>query len=192
MGKYPFLFFYVYNRTHQNDYWQNMRYLTLSILLFITGLTKSYSQHEHIIHAGMIYNFAAHTKWPAGTSLTEFKIGVIGATPVESELKKLARSKTIKGVPMKIVHYNSASEVTGCNMVFVSKEKTAILPELYSKAESKHTMIISENKEASKQHFVFNFVYVAGRSRYQLNAMNAAKCGLKIEGSIINMAILIH
>ncbi len=140
----------------------------------------------------MIYNFAAHTKWPVGTSTKEFRIGIIGSSPVESELRKLARARTIKGLPMTVVHYNSAAEVSDCNMVFVAKEKTSVLPELYKNAESKHMMIISENKEASKQHFVFNFVYVAGRTRYQLNSANASKCGLKVEGSIINMAILIH
>ena len=161
----------------------------LYLLLVLSGF--SFGQREYQIYSGMIYNFAITTEWAPDKSNSEFVIGVVGNSPVVSELHKIAQSKKINDAPIVIKEFKSATEIENCHIIFVAPDHKNELEEISELSKLQHSILITEGSETDKEYFIFNFINDGQRTRYQLNMSNAAKHDVRIPSSIITLAIIV-
>lgn len=175
----------------------NKKYWILLVgLLSIVGLSSSVSkenavnQQEYLIYASLMNHFAVHTQWPAAKRSGNFVIGVIGSSPIETELKKLAASKKVAGRSIVIKRFKSDEDLAGCHMVFVPKAKLSQLTKITSKSKTMNALVVAEG--SSNNSFVFNFVKKDGKPRFEFNKSVASSHGLVVSPNLVKLSIPVN
>lgn len=148
------------------------------------------NQKEYLIYASLMNHFAVNTQWPAAKRSGSFVMGVIGASPIEAELKKLAASKKIAGRSIVVKRFKSSTDLSGCHLVFVPKSKNALLTQVANKAKAMNALVVTEG--SSKKDFVFNFVKKDGKPRFEYNKSRAAAHGLVVSPNLVKLSIPVN
>ncbi len=168
-----------------------MKKISLLITLFISISICSNAQVPKL-QSIFIYNFTKYIEWPASYTSGNFIIGVIGQSPLINELNNLSKSKKVGNQPIVITKFNSVSEISKCNILFVPKNKSSELNDVINKLKSTSTLIITEKEGLAKQGAGINFVIVDNKQKFELNKTNISKYNLKVSTSLTNLAILVH
>ncbi|NJK94373.1 MAG: YfiR family protein [Bacteroidales bacterium] len=165
------------------------KYLLFIVLLLLNGYNKLSAQSSiPAAQSVFMYNFTRLIEWPAEFKTGDFSIGVIGSNEVFNELKNYTNSKMVGAQPIKIIKFNSAAEVSKCQILFVAYGKTKELPEILAKLGAKGTLVVSENKGAIEKGSAINFVILEDKLKFELKLSNATSNGLKIHSNLENMA----
>lgn len=164
----------------------------LAMLSLTSSINKveSINQKEYLIYASLMNHFAVNTQWPASKRSGNFVIGVVGVSPIETELKKLAASKKVAGRTIVVKRFNSEVDLDGCHIVFVSKNKQSILTKVANKSKGMNALVITE--KASNKDFVFNFVQKDGKPRFEYNKSRATAHGLVVSPNLVRLAISVN
>ena len=153
------------------------------ILLFLIGSGfTSYQSGDNTnakIKATFIYNFTRYIEWPVAAQKGSFEIGVIGKTPLYTELQKMSQKTTRGTQPFVITSYPSAASLGACHMVFISKASSGQLAAIVEKIKGKSTLIISE-KEGLIEKGDINFVIIDNKQSFEINKGNIAGHGLSM------------
>lgn len=175
------------------------RILLITAMLFFSS-TLVYGQ-LHKLQAIFIYNFTKHINWPEEEKEVHwseeegeayFVIGIIGRTPLKSELDKLATRKKIDNRPLLVKQYNSVKEIGQPNILFIPRYKTNLIPRINKKLKNSFTLTVSEKSGAAEKGSVINFVVKNRRQNFELNRSMAQKRNLKISSYLENLAILVN
>lgn len=160
----------------------------LFFFLFIVS-GKLFSQSSvPSAQAVFMYNFTRLIEWPADYKTGEFNIGVYGSNEVFNELKSYTANKTVASMPIKVLKFNSAAEVSHCHIIFIGFSKTKEVTEIAAKL-NKGTLIVGENKSCLEKGAAVNFVIVDDKLKFEIKISNASKAGLKIHSNLENMAL---
>ena len=158
-------------------------YKILIVFIFLIG--SGFSSYQSVdntnakIKATFIYNFTRYIEWPAEAQKGSFEIGVLGKTPLYTELVQMSKKTTRGTQPFVITNCTSAATLSACHMVFVSKASSAQLDEIVEKFKGKSTLIISE-KEGLIQKGDINFIIVDNKQGFEVNKANIAGHGLSM------------
>src|SRR3954466_6071504 len=74
-----------------------------------------------------IYNFMKYVEWPEQQSKGDFVVGVVGDSPITSELQVLAASKKLKGRTIVLKKFASADDAVNCHLLFVPGGKSGMV-----------------------------------------------------------------
>ncbi|MDZ7605227.1 MAG: YfiR family protein [Cyclobacteriaceae bacterium] len=72
-----------------------------------------------------MYNFSKYVKWPDNMNSGKFVIGVLGSSVMHNELKAMAASKNVNGLPIEVRQFNSVAEVRNCHIFIWQLQKVA-------------------------------------------------------------------
>lgn len=137
-----------------------------------------------------LYNFASkYIEWPAPYKEGNFIIGILGDTPVLSELNTVTASKKVFNQSIEIKKFNSSAEISKCNMLFVPFDKTDILPEVISKVKGTSTLVITEKDGVLRQGAIINFVSVEGKLKFETNKTEIEKREIRIAADLLKLSI---
>lgn len=137
-----------------------------------------------------LYNFASkYIEWPASYKEGNFIIGIIGDSPVLSELNTVTAAKKVFNQSIEIKKFNSSSEISKCNMLFVPFDKTDILQEVVNKVKGSSTLIITEKDGVLRQGAIINFVSVEGKLKFETNKTEIEKREIRIAADLLKLSI---
>ncbi len=148
------------------------------------------NQTEYLIYASFMSHMALNTQWPETKRTGSFVIGVVGASPIEIELKKLAKTKKIGGREILIKRFKSSLDLSGCHMVFVPKDQHSLLASVSDKSKSMNALVITES--APSKDFVFNFIKINGKPRFEYNKTIAAANGVVVSPNLVKLSIQVN
>ncbi len=149
-----------------------------------TGIPKAQSM--------FIYNFSRLIQWPAAYTSGDFVVGVLGNSTVFNELETFTNGKKVGNQSFSIVRFKDASEVSKCNILFVSFGKSSDLESLTSKLTGQSTLIISEKKGSIDVGSAINFIVDSDKLKFEMKPSNATKYDLKVSSTLSNMAMLVE
>ncbi len=163
------------------------------IIIFVVLIGLSFNSTAQIdkYKAAFLYRFCLMVKWPAEMESGDFKIGIIGETPVKKELEVFASSRKINGRKIVIQSFSGAEAIGKCNILFLSKNAKGAIAQLSSKAADKGTMILAESPGFAKKGAAINFLVSGGKLKFELNASTMEKAGLRASGELKGLAILV-
>ena len=95
--------------------------------LLVSAATTGDRATEYKVKAAYIYNFVKFVKWPADTlpkPSDALTICSAGADPLEGELGKLIKDKTVDGHPLALHQVESEAELKACQVLFVSGHRS--------------------------------------------------------------------
>ena len=163
--------------------------ILLSLLAYNVKAQMIQADPNARIKALFIYQFTKYVEWPAGSKGGEFVIGVVGNSSVVSVLEQMATTKKVGAQPIVVKKFSSASQVSGCQMLYLCSDKSSDFTAVLSKLKGKSTLLITEASGLAKKGSVINFVLQDNRQKFELSKNNASKFGLSVSSSLTQLAI---
>ena len=158
--------------------------LVTTVVCMLSYNTKAQSVN-YKVHALFLYKFTQYIEWPAANG--NYVIGVVGNSPILEELQNLAVSR--KNLTIKKL--SATSDMSGCQVVFVSENSSSQLSSVSAKVAGKPVLVISETGSGAKKGAGINFVMVDDKMKFELNKGTVERQGLKISGDLITLSIIV-
>jgi hypothetical protein len=165
---------------------------TLAALLIFSGTaTIAQERPMHEVYSMMVFNFVKYVQWPDHTEGGEFVIGVVGNNDVFATLNSWYGGKPRGGKTYVIKKFNSAAEVTNCQVVYIDKTKSGEFEAIHNKVKGKGTLVITDKAGLGEKGSGINFKNVDNKLKFELNQKALEASNLKVSGALSSMAILI-
>jgi hypothetical protein len=155
---------------------------------------------EYEVKAAFLYNFIKFVEWPASAfegKNSPIVIGVLGSDPfldtssATNYLEDAIAGKTIEDRRIVVLHLERASDLSSCQLLFVSPSEKNHLKEILQRLRGKHVLTVSETENFCEQGGIINFIRQPGKVRFEINPLMAEEGHLKINSRLLNVAKII-
>lgn len=163
----------------------------LFIILFIALVCKLNAQNEKF-KALFMYNFTKYIEWPSNERSGDFIIGVLGNSPLTSELKTIAGKQKVGVQPIVVKVFETVEEIQKCHILFIPASKSAMLPAILSKTTSLSTLLVGESTGFASLGGCINYVSDGSKLKYEVSKSNIEKHGLVVSSSLISLGIEVN
>ena len=143
------------------------------------------------IKAVFIYNFTKYIEWPKSYKEGEFTIGVVGKSPLYSELIKMTQTKKVANQPLQVKRFNTPDDISKCHILYISKDKSAELSSVVKKLKNNSTLIVTEETGLVDKGAGINFIIKNNRQKFELNKGNVEKYKLKVSSNLEALAFTV-
>lgn len=143
------------------------------------------------IKAVFIYNFTKYIEWPKAYKEGEFTIGIIGESPLYSELTKMTQTKKVANQSLQVKKFNSIDELSKCHILYLSKDKSGEISSLLKSLKNNSTLIVTEETGLVDKGAGINFIIKDNRQKFELNKGNVEKYKLKVSSSLEALAFTV-
>lgn len=169
---------------------------TLSIFILLFILNSGFKLDGNIdtnakIKAVFIYNFTKYIEWPQAYKEGEFTIGIVGETPLYSELIKMTETKKVANQTLEVKKFSSPNDVTKCHILYVSKDKSQSLTDIIKKVKNNSTLLVTEESGLADKGSGINFIIKDNRQKFELNKSNVEKYKLKVSSNLEALAFTV-
>jgi class 3 adenylate cyclase len=153
-------------------------YITIILFLFYTHFYAQPIKHE-TKKGYAINNFIKAILWEDEEDIDTFRIGFLGEdTAVFNAFQKAISINTPEKIKeYKIIKYSSISEIKAIQILFISKEYTGRLGEIYKMIRGKNVLLISDESE-NTDHIMIDFLREENKNLFRINGENIAEANL--------------
>ena len=165
------------------------KYFIIIIFSVTLSSERIYAQTEDQLRAEWIFNIASGVSWENESNISEYTFGVFSSEEEATHtIEKLAKSRTIKGKPVKIVKYTNYEDIKPNHIVYVTKNENAYLGFVYQKLKGKNVLIISDRSK-QPEYSVINFLnFESSKSkRFEINKQLADTQKLKFSTQLLKL-----
>lgn len=149
---------------------------------------------EYKIKTAFLFNFAKFIDWPpnpfSGPS-NEFIIGII-APPEILPTAKMLQNKNVKGAPVKILFFESLTEISPCHMLFIGINDEEILESVIDRFRHIPVLTVANAAGFASKGGVINFINVDNTIRFEINPEVAEEKKLKISSKLLSLARIVR
>ena len=163
-------------------------FLTLSADLVEYPLLVQKDDTQAKIKATYIYGFTKCFEW-INNKEGNFTITILGENNgLVSELNNVAKTRMVGSQKIEIKNHQSVTEFEAPNVLFITSDKSAMLPDALSKFKGKSVLIITEKQGLAKVGATINFIIKENKQIFELNKTAATKAGLNVGASVEKLA----
>lgn len=137
----------------------------------------------HEIHSAMLYNFIKYVQWPNEGEGGEFIVGVLGEDDVFNTLKQWYDGKPKGSKKYVIKKLASATDATGCAVVYVGKNKSSQFDQVKGSVTGKPVLTITNGSGLGQKGSCINFKVVDGKLKFEMNQGTFGSANLKFPAS---------
>lgn len=130
-----------------------------------------------------------YIQWPDSAftgSESNLVIGVLGKDPFGGLLQNLVKGQQIKNRDIVVKVFESPSQFTHCQILFVPAEAQADWLELFKTIDSNGVLTVGETEDFIKSGGIFNLS--VKERKLEINLRNAKKAGLTIDSRLLKIA----
>jgi hypothetical protein len=172
------------------------RYCCILLCLLTLGAESVHAQSkEYKIKAAFLLNFTQFVEWPAAAFSgpgAPLCIGVLGDDPFGGALEDTVRDESIHDHKLTVRRARRVEDLTGCQMVFVSKSENNRVPEILAKIDSHPVVTVSEVAGFAKQGGMINFYRDQNKVRFEINPSSARQSGLQISSQLLGLGKIVE
>lgn len=169
-----------------------MKRIVLVLTLLVSSSMIGSAQSHDKVYAVFVMNFAKYIAWPANKTSGEFVIGVLGNSSILDELKAAAVIKTIGTQKIMVKDCKSSKDVDGCHLIFVSDNKSSMVPEVITKLSGEPTLVVTEKEGLARKGGGISFVASSGKVKFEINKTAIEKKGLNVSSSLTNLGVVVE
>ena len=162
-------------------------FFLLAVFIFLSHFEAKAQNYQ--LHAVFINSFIKYVKWPDEHSSGDFKIGVVGESPIVDHLKKLADVKKVNGRDIVVETFPSIEQAKNVHILYLPETQAANLDKALNKFGSLPTMVITEKDGLGTLGSNINFIIRNGRLAFELNLAAMEKSNLKVSQELARLAI---
>lgn len=171
---------------------KKIAFILIAMLFIQTGFTPAGAIDTNAkIKAVFIYNFTKYIEWPQTYKEGEFTIGIVGESPLYSELIKMTQTKKVANQSLLVKKFNTAQEVSKCHILYLSKDKSGEMSSLLKTLKNNSTLIVTEEPGLVDKGAGINFIIKDNRQKFELNKGNVEKYKLKVSSSLEALAFTV-
>ena len=167
--------------------------ILLFSLIFAIGFRCRAQPTEYQIKAAFIYNFARFVEWPPeafSNKNSPMIIGVLGENVFGDSLEQSINGKVINGHPLQFEVFNSAAQVTNCQVLFISASEKSRLSKILAQLQDRSILTVGEKADnfISDGGMIYLLI-VEDKVRFEINNEAAKKSGLIISSKLLRLAV---
>jgi hypothetical protein len=165
--------------------------VVVAAVMMTGSFVNAQDRPEHEVYSMMMFNFVKYTQWPTSDNSKEFVIGVVGNNEIFNTLNTWYTGKAKGNKTIVIKKFNSASEITDCQAVFIDHSKSNEFDAINNKVKGKGTLVITDRNGLGSKGSCINFKKVDDKLRFELNQHAFEASNLRVASALAQMAILI-
>lgn len=124
---------------------------------------------EYSLKAAFIYRFTEYVDWEGLKKNQEFKVAILGDTPLTANLIDIAENAEVGNREISVEEYETLNEIDECQILFVSRDSTVPLPAILHKFEGRETLIVTEKDGYGEKGACINFFLSESKIRFEVN-----------------------
>jgi len=163
----------------------------VALVMLASSSVFAQERPMHEVYSMMVFNFVKYVQWPANDDSKEFVIGVMGNNEIFNTLSAWYAGKPKGNKTYVIKKFNSASEMTDCQVVFIDRSKSNEFDAVNNKVKGKGTLVVTDRNGLGTKGSCINFKKVDEKLKFELNQHAIEASNLKVSSALTNMAILI-
>ncbi|MDH5381893.1 MAG: YfiR family protein [Cyclobacteriaceae bacterium] len=168
------------------------RAIILVVVFVLIGESAFSQKSNYPLYGYFFYTIAKNVEWPDQYKSGDFIIGVIGESEATQHLKLMAMKKDIAGRPIKIVEFESISDVKFCHMLLLPKDLSSQIGAVLKKVSGKSVLLITEKEGMALKGSCVNFVVNReGKLGFEMNKNALEKEKLKTSSELSRFAIIL-
>lgn len=154
----------------------------LAMTLYVSVFAQTSKEQLEVTYS---YNFARNISWPNEANFRSFNILLVGENKQLSDnFKKLAKSAKLKGSPINFKQVNTIDNLPPAQLIFVSEDKHALLPQLFEKVEGKPILLVT-NEYINKRLVMINLIKKDKSLVFEINKANILNNNLDVKPDLI-------
>lgn len=146
---------------------------------------------EYSLKAAFIYRFTEYVDWEGMPKDEEFRIAILGNTPLTANLVDIAENAEVGSRKIDVEEYENLNEIDECQILFVSKESSVPLQTILHKFNGKETLIVTEKDGYGERGSCINFFLSESKIRFEVNLEAVEKAGLAVSSQLLQHAVVI-
>ncbi len=146
---------------------------------------------EYQVKAVFLFNFGQFVEWPAhayGSASAPFVIGVIGEDPFGKILDEVVRGESLGQHPLVVKRFKSTNDIADCNILFISRNESARLPEIMAAVRGKNILTVTDIAGAERHGAIIVLFNENNRIRMRINLAAARESQLTISSKLLRPA----
>jgi hypothetical protein len=173
-----------------------LRALLAGLCLAVTPgpLAAQKGPSEYEVKAAFLYNFARFVEWPPdapGRDERPFVVAVLGDDPFGDALDRTLAGKTVASRPIAVRRLSSPEEAQHANIVFVSSSEKAQISHVLRVLGGARVLTVGEMSGFAEQGGMIGFRTENRRIRFDINADQAHRAGLRISSQLLKLARIV-
>jgi hypothetical protein len=169
-------------------------------LVLLAGMTAGASTRadelEQAVKAEFIERFTRFIDWPMQSLHNpegSFVLCVVGETPMEPHLARLAHERRIKDRPVELRHLKAGADVNGCHVLFIAPSERARLKQILAHSAGRPVLTVGDAEGFAQQGVLINLVVDDdGKVRFEICSTQLRKSGLNISAQLLRLARLVE
>lgn len=125
--------------------------LLIPLCLYVQA--QKYSEYE--VKAAYIEKFTRFVEWPEDVHMEDvnrpFIIGIMGKSPFNAILEKTYGKQKIKNKKVEIRDISELTEITGCNLLFISQSEYKRIDEIHSYVKNMPVLTVCDDIRYSEK-----------------------------------------
>lgn len=166
-----------------------MRKLVLFFLLIFSIQACAQDDVDYSIHANIIYHLTKYVDWPDAKKKGDFVIGIVGYTPLYSELKEAVAGKKAGDQNIIVKKYSSSTTVFDCHILFISDDARNQIKKIVDNTSDKAILLVSESKGLALKGSCINFSIVNEKLKMEINKNNIQQRKLNVAMELLQLGV---
>lgn len=162
------------------------QYYLLIGLLFICAVAQAQTYKLHTLY---MYSFSKHIQWPEGGNQGDFKIGIVGESPIAGPLQKMASLKKINNRLIKVITFSSVDEIQDCNILFLPIDQSGNFSKALNSVGNRSILLVTEKDGLGAKGSAINFVMKNNRLMFEINNDAIDKANLQVAAELKKYAL---
>lgn len=157
-----------------------------------TSVQAESAVSKEYVKAAIISKFINFVKWPEGydtATLSSIDICVVGDSGLlqaESVFRGASNSK----LSINLVAENTIGDIHNhCHVVFIDEDESGKLKDIFTALRGKPVLTISDIEKFADAGGMIGFIITDGKVKFAINPKAASGNGLKIDASLLEIAV---
>ena len=168
-------------------------YFLLGIVAALVPILLYAQSIEYSVKASFIEKFARFTDWNAMANDEYFVIDVLGESPFNGELEKIAKKVKIKNRTVRINYIDTYQEIKNCHVVFICGSEKNRITDIMKFIEHQNILTIADTPGFCKKGVHLNFYIDESETiKYEVNPLAFKKSNLTVEMQLLSFGKIVQ
>ena len=165
--------------------------MAILLAVLLTSSFRGSDIDEYQVKAVFIINFAKYVDWTSNENESDFKIGIVGQSPIKAELEKIAEYKKVSARTMQVVQLDP-EKLVPCNIVFVAEPESRRVQQLARDFTGKGVLLVSEDNKSASHAAGINLIKNDNKIKFEINQTSIKQAGLRLSSQLQLLAAALH
>ena len=167
----------------------------LFAIVAITVLTNfgiyAQANMDYAVHANIVYRFTKYVDWPEERKEGDFVIGIVGDSPLYSQLKNFITNKSVGQQKIVIKKFTASEVAYHCHILFIAENKSGSVKKIAATTKGTSVLLVSESDGLARKGSCINFVLIDDHLKLEINKNNIEERDLSIATELLSLGILV-